>query len=504
MSSTSPTAPNPGITPMSPAHRAALDWIAAGPKRLLIDGKWVEAASGRRFDSINPETEERLTTIAEADKTDIDQAVRAARRAFESPSWSGLNPHDRTRLLLRAADLVDRHRDELAALESTDNGMPLWYSTASARVSADIIRYYAGWSSKIFGATNPSAPNIFNFTLREPLGVCGLITAWNVPMLMATIKISTALACGNTAVLKPAEQASLSTLRIGELFQEADLPPGVLNLVPGFGRSAGAALVEHPDVDKISFTGSTVVGKQVMRVAADSLKKVSLELGGKSPNIIFPDADLDQALDFAVRSFCGNSGQVCSAGTRVFVQQDLQDEVAERVVKLTRTYKVGAPFAADTKLGPLVSAVQRDRVMGYIDAGKAEGARLQCGGGRVGERGYFVQPTVFSDVDNRMKIAREEIFGPVLSIIPFKDEADAIVKANDTTYGLAGAVWTRDISRAHRVVKALKAGRIWINSYGEADPIMAFGGYKESGVGREFGQESLEGFTQIKSVWARL
>lgn len=489
---------------ISPAHQRALDWVTSAPKRIWIGGQWQEATGGRQIDSINPETEAKLTSIADADASDIDRAVAAARHAFEAASWAGINPHQRTMALLRIADIVEAHGDELAVIETLDNGMPLWYSTASVRAVVEQFRYYAGWPTKIFGSTNPSAPNILNYTLREPVGVCGQIVAWNVPLVMSAMKIATALACGNTVVLKPAELASLSTLRLAELIEQTDLPPGVVNIVTGLGSGAGAAIAAHPGIDKVAFTGSTAVGKQIMRSAADNMKKVTLELGGKSPNIIFPDADIEQALEFAVRSFCGNSGQVCSASTRVLVHQDLHDEIAKRVAAMAATYKVGSPFAPDTKLGPLVSAIQRDRVMGYIDAGKQGGATLNFGGERVGSQGYFVQPTVFSNVDNSMTIGREEIFGPVVSIIPFKDEEDAIQKANDTTYGLAGAVWTRDISRAHRVVRAMKAGRIWINSYGDADPVMAFGGYKQSGLGREYGQESIEAYTQVKSVWARL
>ncbi|MFT3977797.1 MAG: aldehyde dehydrogenase family protein [Sphingomonas bacterium] len=489
---------------VNPARTRALQWIVAGPKKMLIGGQRVAAESGRTLETLNPETERALTGIADADAADVDKAVRAARSAFESSAWAGIGPHQRTLVLLKIADIVEAHAAELAAIETIDNGMPLWYSTASLAAVVTQFRYYAGWPTKIFGATNPSAPDVFNYTLREPVGVCGQIVAWNVPIVMSAMKIANALACGNTVVLKPAELASLSTLRLAELIAETDLPPGVVNIVTGRGATAGAAIAAHPDIDKMAFTGSTAVGKQIMRAAADNLKKVTLELGGKSPNILFADADLDRAIDLAVRSFCGNSGQVCSASTRILVQQDIHDEVAGRVAAMAATYKIGSPFAEDTKLGPLISSVQRERVMGYIEAGKESGATLNGGGSRVGDTGYFVEPTIFSNVDNASKIAQEEIFGPVVSIIPFRDEADAIRKANDTSYGLAGAVWTRDMSRANRMVRAMKAGRIWINSYGEADPIMAFGGYKQSGLGREYGQESIEMYTQVKSVWARL
>ncbi|MEN5215117.1 aldehyde dehydrogenase family protein [Pseudomonas pudica] len=479
-------------------------WIAAGPKRLLIGGQWLDAASGRRFDTLNPATEQVLCQIAEADSADVDAAVLAARKAFESATWSGVSPHARTRMLLRIADQVERHADELAAIETLDNGMPLWYAKAAANAAADIFRYYAGWCSKIHGSTIPSDATGFVYTLREPLGVCGQIIPWNVPVLMASIKLANALCCGNTLVLKPADLASLTSLRLAELIQEVDLPPGVINVLPGFGHTAGAALSQHLDVDKIAFTGSTAVGKQIVQASTSNLKKVTLELGGKAPNVVFADADLEKAVQAAVKTFCGNSGQVCSAGTRLFVQKAVYDEVLERVSQLASTFKVGDPLAPDTKLGPLISATQRDRVRGYIDAGQAQGARLHLGGNPWSGAGYFVEPTVFGDVSNSMRIAQEEIFGPLLSVIPFEDEDDAVLQGNDTSYGLSAAVWTRDIARAHKVVRALKAGRVWINTYGEADPAMPFGGYKQSGWGREFGQESIEAYTQVKAVMLRM
>ncbi|MDR5752413.1 MULTISPECIES: aldehyde dehydrogenase family protein [unclassified Caballeronia] len=486
------------------ARRKALAWIEHGEKRLLIGGQWVTATSGKMFEAVNPATEERLCHVAEADSADVDAAVIAARKAFETPSWASLSPHTRTRALLRIADKIEQHIDELAAIESLDNGMPLWFSLGAVTATVDIFRYYAGWCSKVLGTTLPSDGSTLIYTLREPLGVCGQIIPWNVPMLMASIKFANALCCGNTVILKPAEQACLSSLRLAELIQETDLPPGVINVLPGFGNTAGAALAQHLNVDKIAFTGSTAIGKQIVRDATSNLKKVTLELGGKAPNVVFADADIERAVQAAVKTFCGNSGQVCSAGTRLFVQESIHDQVSERVSEIAATWKAGDPFAADTKLGPLISAKQRDRVWSYIGAGQEGGAALRLGGRAWSGAGYYVEPTVFDNVRNGMRIAQEEIFGPVLSIIPFKDEEDAVLQGNDTEYGLSAAVWTRDVSRAHKVVRALKAGRLWINTFGESDPAMAFGGYKQSGWGREFGQESIEAYTQTKSIMVRL
>ncbi|WP_321801086.1 aldehyde dehydrogenase family protein [Caballeronia sp. J97] len=486
------------------ARAKALEWINLGSKRLLIGGEWTGAASGKTFEVINPATEQLLCRVAEADSADVDAAVIAARRAFEAPSWAAMSPHARTRVLLKIADKIEQHIDELAAIESLDNGMPLWFAQGAVTAAVDIFRYYAGWCSKVLGTTVPSDGSTLIYTLREPLGVCGQIIPWNVPILMAAIKFANALCCGNTVILKPAELACLTSIRLAELIQETDLPPGVVNVLPGFGATAGAALAQHPGVDKIAFTGSTAIGKQIVRDATSNLKKVTLELGGKAPNVIFADADIERAVQTAVKTFCGNSGQVCSAGTRLFVQESIHDQVAERVAQVAATWKVGDPFAADTRLGPLISAKQRDRVWSYLGAGQDEGALLRAGGNAWTGPGYFVEPAVFHNVRNGMKIAQEEIFGPVLSIIPFKDEEDAVLQGNDTTYGLSAAVWTRDISRAHKVVRALKAGRLWINTFGESDPAMAFGGYKQSGWGREFGQESIEAYTQSKSIMVRL
>ena len=489
---------------VSQGHQKALDWLRAGPKRLLIEGKWVEALSGRTSQKYDPSTEELLTTVAEAGVADVNAAVVAARRAFEAPSWNGISPHVRGNFLYKIADLVEKHAEELAVLETLDMGAPLSATRGRAMQVAEMFRYYAGWPTKIHGTTNPIDASRFQYMLREPMGVCALINAWNVPLVMAGIKVSAALACGNTVLLKPAAITPLSTLRLAELIEEAGVPAGVLNVLPGSGAIVGTAMAEHLDIDKISFTGSTSVGRQILNASTGNMKKVTLELGGKSPNIIFPDADLDRAVLAAVETTCRNSGQICSSGTRLFVEESLYDEVAERVSRLVASYKVGSPFEHDTKLGPLISRQQMESVLSYVHAGREEGARLTHGGNRVGDQGYFVQPTIFTDVNNDMKIAREEIFGPVLSIIPFKDEDDAVLKGNDTIYGLAAAVWTRDVSRAHRIARALKSGRVWINTYAEGDPVMSFGGYKQSGYGRELGAESIEGFTQTKSVLMRL
>ena len=504
MTSTGQTAAaNPTTTP---GYQKALAWLRSGPKRLLIGGQWVDARSGKTFEVIDPSTEQKLTSVAEADSADVDAAALAARRAFEAPSWNGISPHARTRLLLNIAQAVEENAHELAVLEALDMGAPLAACVARVAQVAEIFRYYAGWPTKIFGTTNPMDASRFQYMLREPMGVCGLINAWNVPLVMAANKIAPALVCGNTAILKPAEQAPLTTLRLAELIEQVGLPPGVLNVVPGYGATAGAAIAAHPDIDKVAFTGSTAVGRQILQASTVNMKKVSLELGGKSPNIVFPDADIDRALAVAVAvdTFCRNSGQICSAGTRLFVHESLLEQATEQVLRIAATYKVGSPFDAQTKLGPLISQRQMERLLSYVDAGKSQGARLALGGSRVGGVGYFVEPTVFSPVSNAMTIAQEEIFGPVLSIILFTDEDDAVFKGNDTQYGLAAAVWTRDASRAHRVARALKAGRVWINTYAEGDPVMSFGGYKQSGYGREGGAESIEAYTQTKSVLMRL
>jgi len=485
--------------------RATIDFLRDSPKKLLINGKWVAAKSGKTFESINPANEEVLALIAEGDKADVDDAVKAARKAFEESKWSSISPHQRSRYLYKIADLIEQNADQLAELESLDNGKPLAIAkVADIAGSARTFRYYAGWPTKIYGETNPSDPSTFNYTLREAVGVCGQIIPWNFPLSMASWKVAPALACGNTIVLKPAEQTPLTAIRLGELIQEAGIPDGVVNIITGFGPGAGSSIAEHPDIDKVAFTGSTEVGKLILKASAGNLKRVSLELGGKSPNIIFRDSDLDAAVQSATRGVFFNSGQVCTAGTRIFVEQPVYDEVVERLIKHSETMTVGNPLDEKTRLGPLVSKEQFDRVKSYLEIGKGEGAKVATGGEAVSGAGYFVSPTIFSGVHNQMRIAREEIFGPVGAAIAFKDESDAIFQGNDTNYGLAAAVWTRDVSRGLKVARALKAGTVWINTYGGSDSISPFGGYKQSGFGRELGIHSLELYTQIKSVYVKL
>jgi acyl-CoA reductase-like NAD-dependent aldehyde dehydrogenase len=473
-------------------------------KRLLIGGKWVTAKSGKTFETINPANEEVLALVPEGDKADVDEAVKAARRAYEHGKWPTINPHQRAKYLLTIADLIEKHVDELATLETLNNGMAISLARGFTLMAADTFRYYAGWATKIYGETNPSDPSMFNYTLREPVGVCGQIIPWNGPIAMLAWKIAPALACGNVSILKPAEQTPLTALRIGELIMEADLPEGVVNIVTGYGETAGAAIAAHPDIDKVAFTGSTEVGKLILQASAGNLKRVSLELGGKSPNIVFPDADLEDAVPTSLMGFCMLSGQVCCAGTRVFVQNDFHDRFVDHLTRYASKVKAGDPLDPNTMVGPLVSKEQFNRVNGYIGAGKNEGARTAIGGEVRTGKGFFVDPTIFTDVKNSMKIAREEIFGPVAAVIPFKDENDAVFQGNDTTYGLAAAVWTRDVSRAFRVARAINAGTVWVNCYNNIDPISPFGGYKQSGIGRELGKHSLDLYTQIKSVYVKL
>ena len=477
------------------------------PGRLLINGHWTEGS--KTFDTVNPATGEVLTQVAEASAADVDRAVQAARPAFEdrSGAWRKLSASERGRLIWRLADLVENNIEELAELETLDNGKPIFESRyVDMPMVVDVLRYYAGLATKVYGETVNTSESAFTYTLREPVGVVGLIVPWNFPLLLASWKIGPALACGNTIVLKPAEQTPLTTLKLGELAMQAGFPAGVINIVTG-GPETGKAIVAHPGIDKIAFTGSTAVGKEIMRGAADTLKRVTLELGGKSPNIVFADADVDSAVKGAINGIFYGKGEVCNAGSRLFLERKLKDEFTEKLVARTSKMKPADPLDPKTRLGAIVSQQQMQTVLSYIDAGKKDGAKLVAGGNRVsvdGSKGFFLEPTIFGDVNNDMRIAREEIFGPVLSVLTFDDVDDVIEQANNNSYGLAAAVWTRDVKRAHIVSRRLKAGTVWINTYGLMDAALPFGGFKSSGFGRELGAHAIEHYTELKTVWLNM
>ena len=475
--------------------------------QMLINGKWVEAASGKTFPSYNPATGEVLTQVAEGDGEDINRAVSAARTAFESGPWSKLTASERGRLIWKLADLLEANLEEFAEIESLDNGKPLKVARAAdVPLAVDLLRYMAGWATKIEGNTIPiSVPytpgtKYLAYTLREPVGVVGQIIPWNFPLLMAAWKLGPALATGCTVVLKPAEQTPLTALRLGELMQEAGFPDGVVNIVPGYGETAGAALAAHPGVDKVAFTGSTEVGKLILKAAAGNLKKVSLELGGKSPNVVFADVDLDTAIAGSASAIFFNHGQCCCAGSRLFVEDKVFDKVVDGVAANAEKIKLGSGLDADTDMGPLVSEEQLNRVCGFLNSGLSEGAKAVVGGSRHGDKGYFVKPTVLVNTNDDMKVVREEIFGPVVTAIPFRSTDDLVKKANNSEYGLAAGIWTRDIQKAHRIASQLRAGTVWINCYNIFDAALPFGGYKQSGWGREMGHEVLEQYTEVKSV----
>ena len=480
--------------------------VALPSGRLLIGGQWRESLAGKRFPTINPATEEEICQIAEADAADVDLAVVAARKAFEHGPWPRMAASERGKLLYRLADLMEKHRDELITLEVLDNGKPyLTARTVDVPLSIACYRYFAGWADKIQGKTIPIQGDYFCYTRHEPVGVVGQIIPWNFPLLMQAWKLAPALAAGNTVILKPAEQTPLSALRVAELMLEAGFPEGVVNVLPGFGPTAGAAIAAHMDIDKVAFTGSTEVGRKVMTAAAQSnLKRVSLELGGKNPNIVFADADMDAAVEGAHAALFFNQGQSCCAGSRTFVEASAWDQFVERSVARAKKRRVGDPFSPRTEQGPLVDAAQFAKVQGYIEAGRREAARLVAGGNRVDGPGYFLEPTVFADVTDSMSIAREEIFGPVMTILKFQSTEEVIERANATSYGLAAGVWTRDIGKANAVANGVRAGTVWMNCYNVLDPAAPFGGFKQSGIGRELGEYGLQQYTEVKTVTMRL
>jgi aldehyde dehydrogenase (NAD+) len=481
-------------------------FLAAGLRRLLIDGKLVDAVSGRTFESRNPANGQLLATIAEGDAADIDLAVAAARRAFEEGPWRKFTPAERQAVLLRLADLLDARAEDFARLDTLDMGGPIRRTRGAIGLLTGVLRYFAGQALSIQGTTpQPSAAGMFVATLKEPVGVCGAVIPWNGPLWASVLKVGPVLATGCTLVLKPAEDASLTPLMFGELCLEAGVPPGVINVVPGFGPTAGAALAAHMGVDKMSFTGSDATGRRIVAASAGNLKRLSLELGGKSPNIVFADADLEAAAEAASVAVFGNTGQVCSAGTRLFVERTVAADFAAAVAQVAGRLRIGNGMSEETDLGPLVSARQLARVTGYIEGARADGAEFVCGGSRLSgeswDAGFFVPPTVLTGVSDAMAVVREEVFGPVLSVLPFDSEEEVVARANDTPFGLGAGVWTRDVGRALRMGGALRAGSVWVNAYNALDPAVPAGGYKASGYGREYGPNHIDEHLQIKSLW---
>ncbi len=487
-------------------HEASREFLSE-PRKMLIGDAWVDAASGKSFPVIDPSSGEEIARVPEGEAEDIDRAVKAARAAFESGPWADVKPAERERLLWRLAELIEENADELAELESVDNGKSVMFARmGDVSLAVSYVRYIAGWATKIHGktieATIPFVPDgkFFSYAAREPVGVVGAIVPWNFPLVMAVWKLGPALATGCTIVLKPAEETPLTALRLGELVQEAGYPDGVVNIVTGYGETAGAALVAHPDVDKIAFTGSTEVGKLIGKSAMDTMKLISLECGGKSPVIVLDDADIGAAVEGAANAIFFNHGQVCTAGSRLYVHKRLFDEVTQGVAEIAKSIKLGPGLSPETQMGPLVSEKQKERVCNYINSGLAQGARALAGGHALDEPGYYVEPTVFVDASEDMRIVQEEIFGPVLVAMAFEDLDEVAAKANDTIYGLAASIWSRDVSKIHRLIPKIKAGTVWVNCHNLLDNAVPFGGYKQSGLGREMGEEVLNLYTQTKSV----
>ncbi len=495
---------------LSDVHPLLRDFLSRRVHQLLIDGQSVGAQSGKTFATPNPATGETLAVVAEADAADVDRAVAAARRALEGP-WSKLSPAERERVLHKAADLLEARAEAFAQLESLDNGKPIRESkNADLPLAVGLLRYFAGWPTKIHGETTPvSVPyypgaKFLHYTVREPVGVVGAIIPWNFPLLMAIERLAPALACGNAVILKPAEQTPLSALWLGELLLEAGVPAGVVNVVPGYGPTAGAAIARHMGIDKVTFTGSTEVGREVLKASAGNMKRVTMELGGKSPNIVFADADLDAAAKGIFTGIFYNQGQCCSAGSRVFIERPVYEKMLGALADRSKTVKLGNPLDPKTHMGPVVSDEQRKRVLSYIESGRKDGAQLLSGGAAAPGPGYFVSPTVFGAVKDEMAIAREEIFGPVVAVMPFDSVDEVVARANGTDYGLVSAVWTKDVKRAHQMAQKIKAGTVWINCYHFVDAAAPWGGVKQSGYGREKGAYALENYTALKSVWVDL
>jgi aldehyde dehydrogenase (NAD+) len=472
--------------------------------KLLIDNQWVDPVEGGSFETYNPATGEVISKVAAASAKDVDKAVRAARRALESGPWATMDAADRGRLMYKLADLVERDSKDLAALESLNCGKTITDATGDMQGVVNTLRYYAGWADKVEGKTVPVRGSFLSYTLRQPVGVIGQIIPWNFPLLMLAWKWGPALACGNTIVMKPAEQTPLTALRLGELAMEAGFPAGVINLINGMGETTGAAMVVHPDIDKIAFTGHVDTAKIIQKAAADTLKRVTFELGGKSPNVIFADADMEQAVAGAFHAIYFHGGQCCTAGSRLFVEDKVRQEFVERLAEKSKERKLGDPLDPTTEQGPQVSQEQMDKILGYVKLGEKEGAALLTGGRRFGSKGFFVEPTVFDNVKDNMAIAKDEIFGPVVSVLPFKSVDEVVTRANNTHYGLAAAVWTKDIDKAHLFAKQVKAGTVWVNCYHVVDTTTPFGGFKMSGQGRENGEAALEHYTEMKTVTVKL